>query len=471
MSSHDVEKASTTSGLPLSAGMAPLIESAEVERHPRTLDRRSLLICVLSMAIAALVTVFARFLVYLTGLITNIAFYGRFSGEFVSPAGNHLGAWVVLVPIAGSIIVGLMARYGAKAIRGHGIPEAMEQILTNESRIPVRMTFLKPLSAAISIGTGGPFGAEGPIIATGGALGSLLGQWIHVSAHERKVLLAAGAAGGMTAIFATPFAAVLLAIELLVFEFRPRSFVPVILAVLVAMAVRPWLFGTGQVFNAPVFLPVTREMLVGYAAEGIAIGAFSILITKAIYLTEDLFEKLPVHWMWWPAFGGLAVGMIGFIAPDTMGVGYDNINRILSGHYVGAALGMFCLLKFLSWAIALGSGTSGGMLAPLLTIGGALGVLVGQALAMFGLPVDLTMAGLVGMAACFAGASRALFASILFALEITGQANALLPLITGCVMAFLVSAFGMRTTIMTEKLSRRGTHVPAEYVPASASVR
>lgn len=471
MSSHDVEKASTTSGLPLSAGLAPLLENAEVERHPRALDRRSLFICALCMSVAAVVTIVARLLVFLIGFITNLAFYGRLSGALVSPAGNHLGTWVVLVPVVGSVIVGLMARYGAKAIRGHGIPEAMEQILTNESRIPVRMTFLKPLSAAISIGTGGPFGAEGPIIATGGALGSLFGQWIHVSAHERKVLLAAGAAGGMTAIFATPFAAVLLAIELLLFEFRPRSFVPVILAVLVAMAVRPWIFGVAPIFNVPVFPAATREMLVTYAMEGIALGTFAVAISKAIYLIEDLFEKLPIHWMWWPAIGGLVVGVVGLISPDTMGVGYDNIDRILSGDFLGAALGIFCLLKFISWAIALGSGTSGGTLAPIFTIGGALGVLSGQGLGLLGLAVDLRMAALVGMAACFAGASRALFASIVFALEITGQFNTLLPLITGCVMAFLISAFGMKTTIMTEKLSRRGTHVPAEYVPASGPGR
>jgi chloride channel protein, CIC family len=469
MSSHDVERASTTSGLPLSVGLAPLIENAEVERHPRALDKRSLLVCALCMGIAAVVTVIARLLVYLIGLITNIAFYGQLSGEMVSPAGHHLGTWVILVPIVGSGIVGLMARYGAKAIRGHGIPEAMEQILTNESRIPVRMTFLKPLSAAISIGTGGPFGAEGPIIATGGALGSLFGQHIEVTAHERKVLLAAGAAGGMTAIFATPFAAILLSIELLVFEFRPRSFVPIFLSVLTAMAIRPWLFGTEPVFSTPIMQPASLDMLLSYAIEGLLLGAFSVAITKAVYQIEDLFERLPIHWMWWPAIGGVVVGLVGFVSPDTMGVGYENIERILSGHFLGPALGVFCLLKFISWAVALGSGTSGGTLAPLFTIGGALGVLVGQVLEILGLAIDFRMAALVGMAACFAGASRALFASIVFAVEITGQFNTLLPLMAGCVMAFLISAFGMRTTIMTEKLSRRGTHVPADYVPATAS--
>ena len=465
MSEHDVEKASTTPGLPLSVGLGPLIEKASVERHPRALDGRSLVICALCMGLAAVVALVARLLVYLIGLITNIAFYGHVAFDLASPALNRLGWLVIAVPVVGSIIVGLMARYGAKAIRGHGIPEAMEQILTNDSRIPVRMTFLKPLSAAVSIGTGGPFGAEGPIIATGGALGSWLGQRIHVSANERKVLLAAGAAAGMTAIFATPFAAVLLAIELLVFEFRPRSFVPIIVAALTAMWLRPWLFGVAPVFNVPVMAPASREALLAYAAEGLAIGVLSVAITRAVYFIEDLFERLPVHWMWWPAIGGLVVGVIGFAAPQTLGVGYDNIDSILSGKFVGTALAVFCALKFISWSVALGSGTSGGTLAPLFTIGGALGVLIGQALRALDLSLDLSMAALVGMAACFAGASRALFASILFAMEITGQFSTLLPLITGCVAAFLISAIVMRTTIMTEKLARRGTHVPAEYVP------
>ncbi len=465
MSEHDVEKASTTPGLPLSVGLGPLIEKASVERHPRALDGRSLVICALCMGLAAVVALVARLLVYLIGLITNIAFYGRVAFDLASPTHNRLGWLVIAVPVVGSIVVGLMARYGAKAIRGHGIPEAMEQILTNDSRIPVRMTFLKPLSAAISIGTGGPFGAEGPIIATGGALGSWLGQRIHVSANERKVLLAAGAAAGMTAIFATPFAAVLLAIELLVFEFRPRSFVPIIVAALAAMWLRPWLFGVAPVFNVPIMGSASREALLAYAAEGLAIGVLSVAITRAVYFIEDLFERLPVHWMWWPSIGGLVVGVIGFAAPQTLGVGYDNIDSILSGNFVGTALAVFCALKFVSWSVALGSGTSGGTLAPLFTIGGAFGVLIGQVLQALDLSLDLSMAALVGMAACFAGATRALFASILFAMEITGQFSTLLPLITGCVAAFLISAIVMRTTIMTEKLARRGTHVPAEYVP------
>lgn len=466
MSSHEIEKSSTTPGLPLSLSFGALIEGAHIERHHRALDRRSLLICLLCMGLAILVAPIARALVVLIDIITNLGFYGRLSTDPATPANSPLHYGVVIVPVIGSLIVGLLARYGSKAIRGHGIPEAMEKVLTNESRIPLRMTFLKPLSAAVAIGTGGPFGAEGPIIATGGALGSLLGQLIHVTAQERKVLLAAGAAAGMTAIFGTPFSAILLAIELLVFEFRPRSFIPIALATLTAIGIRPWLFGNAQMIQVPLLSSASGSELLGYALEGLAMGVLSVGIARSTYLIEDLFEKLPLHWMWWPAFGGLAVGLIGLVSPHTMGVGYDNIERIVNGQLLGSALLLFCVFKFLSWSIALGSGTSGGTLAPIFTIGGGLGVLMAQALAWVDIPLDLRMAGLVGMAACFAGASRALFASVLFVLEITHQFATLQPLMAGCATAYVVSALLMRNTIMTEKLARRGTHVPSDYVAA-----
>lgn len=468
MNRHPVEEASTTPGLPISVGMAEVLEEAGVERHAKTLDRRAMTIVLLSVGTAVVVAAVARMLVYLIGLITNLAFYGRISAEMTTPWDNQLGLWVILVPVAGSLIVGVMARYGSKAIRGHGIPEAMEQVLTNESRIPRRMTFLKPLSAAIAIGTGGPFGAEGPIIATGGALGSWLGQVVHVSALERKTLLAAGAASGMTAIFGTPFAAILLAIELLVFEFRPRSFIPVTAAALTAIALRPLLFGAAPLFHVGILAPATDSALLAYAAEGGLMGLVAVGMSRSIYLIEDLFEKLPLHWMWWPAIGGLVVGIIGFVLPRTLGVGYENIEQLLNGQFVGSALAVFCVLKFLSWSIALGSGTSGGTLAPIFTIGGGLGVLTGEAIQSL-IPhagVDLRMAGLIGMAASFAGASRALFTSVVFAMEITGQFDCLLPLLAGCSSAFVVSALTMRNTIMTEKLVRRGHHVPTEYVAA-----
>ncbi|HVZ31604.1 MAG TPA: chloride channel protein, partial [Polyangiaceae bacterium] len=372
---------------------------------------------------------------------------------------------VVLVPIAGGLIVGLMARYGSKAIRGHGIPEAMEQVLTNESRIPPRITFLKPLSSAIAIGTGGPFGAEGPIIATGGALGSLVGQIINTSSMERKTLLAAGAAAGMAATFGSPVSAVLLAVELLLFEYRPRSLIPVALAAAAATAVRMAAVGAAPAFAMPDLVQPGGAALALYTLIGALMGLASVAVTRAVYTVEDSFERLPLHWMWWPAIGGLAVGVVGYFAPRTMGVGYDNIERILAGSTAGPALLGFCVLKFVSWAVSLGSGTSGGTLAPLFTLGGGLGAVLGGLLASSApaLGIDPRIAALVGMAAMFAGASRALLASVVFAFETTRQPIGLLPLLGGGSAAFLVSCLLMRNSIMTEKIVRRGVRALGEY--------
>src|ERR1035437_7167996 len=175
-------------------------------------------------------------LLKLIGLFTNLFFFGRWSATLVSPAGNHLGLWEILVPVGGALIIGVMARYGSERIRGHGIPEAIEAILINGSKVEPKVSILKPLSSAISIGSGGPFGAEGPIIMTGGAFGSMIAQLFKLSSTERKTLLVAGAAGGMSATFAAPVAAVLLAVELLLFEWKPRSFIPVALASVMAGA-------------------------------------------------------------------------------------------------------------------------------------------------------------------------------------------------------------------------------------------
>jgi H+/Cl- antiporter ClcA len=373
--------------------------------------------------------------------------------------------WVVAIPVVGGVVAGVMARWGSKGIRGHGIPEAMEQILLNESRIPPRITWLKPISSAIVIGTGGPFGAEGPIIATGGALGSLLGQLIHVTADERKVLLAAGAAGGMAAVFAAPVSAVLLAIELLLFERRARSLIPVALAAVTATSIRFALEGSGAIFAmGPIAAPGLAAMGV-YVLLGALLGVIGVGITKATYGIEDLFEKLPIHWMWWPALGGIVVGVIGFVMPRTLGVGYDNIAAILNGRFSLELLVGLCLLKFLSWSIALGSGTSGGTLAPIFTIGGALGGVVGLELSR-GAPwlhLDPRVAALVGMAALFAGASRAFLTSVVFAFETTQQPHGILPLLGACAAAYLVSGLLMRNTIMTEKIVRRGLRVPVDY--------
>jgi CIC family chloride channel protein len=465
LNENEVERGATTEGIPVAPSLGPTFENTRVPVERSLIDRRVLIVCAWSVALALVTGFVAQGLVAVIALVTNICYYGRFSTEFVSPAHNHLGWIVLVVPAIGGVIVGIMARYGSKAIRGHGIPEAMEQVLLNESRIPARVTFLKPLSAAISIGTGGPFGAEGPIIATGGALGSLVGQLTKMNASERKSLLAAGAAAGMAATFGSPVSAVLLAIELLLFEFRPRSIVPVALASATATAVRMLYVGTEPIFAMPLLARPSGEALALYALIGAIVGWLAVYVTRAVYWVEDLFEKLPIHWMWWPALGGLAVGAVGIYAPRTLGVGYDNIEGMVSGKLFGTAVAILCISKFVSWCISLGSGTSGGTLAPLFTIGGAAGVVLGELAALqfphFG--IDPRICALVGMAAMFAGASRALLASVVFAFETTLQPMGLLPLLAGCTAGYLVSAMLMRNTIMTEKLARRGVRVPAEY--------
>jgi CIC family chloride channel protein len=428
-------------------------------------DTRLLYITGLALIIGVASGFVSQIVTAMIGFVTNISFFQTVSTDMRTPAGNNLGLWVIAVPVVGGVIVGIMAKYGSKAIRGHGIPETMEQVLLNQSRIPPRITILKPLSAAISIGTGGPFGAEGPIIATGGALGSLLGQMLHTTADERKTLLAAGAAAGMSAIFGAPVSAVLLAIELLLFEFRSRSFIPVAIASVAATAVRAAFEGLTPVFAMPGLPTPTEWSMVSYVLIGAFIGAVSVGVTKLVYWIEDSFEKLPIHWMWWPAVGGIAVGVIGYIMPRTMAVGYDNIAGFLNGQFVWQSLLMLSLLKFVSWSIALGSGTSGGTLAPLFTIGGALGAAIGVGIQWLfpSIGLDPRMAGLIGMAAMFAGASRALLASVVFAFETTLQPSGLLPLLGGCSAAFLLSSMLMKHTIMTEKIARRGLHVPSDY--------
>jgi H+/Cl- antiporter ClcA/predicted transcriptional regulator len=458
----------TQKKIPISVALDPTLEAEDIKPVSVSNKNRLLLIAALAVLIAAVISFIAKGLVYLINLFTHISFYGNFSFASVSPADNYLGIWVIVIPVIGGLIVGLMALYGSKAIRGHGIPEAMEQILTNQSKIKPTITYLKPISSAISIGTGGPFGAEGPIIATGGALGSTIGQLLKITAHERKILLTAGAAAGMSAIFGSPIAAIFLAIELLLFEFSPRSIIPVSLACITGAAGHYFLFGQSPVFGTGHAIATPSNIAIAcYSAIGIIIGLLSVLVTKIVYFIEDGFEKLPIHWMWWPAIGGLAVGIIGYFAPRTLGVGYNNITEVLTGNLPMQIVLSLCIFKFLSWAVALGSGTSGGTLAPLLTIGGAAGALLGQ-LAMNLFPsagITIPLAALVGMSAMFAGASRAFVTSIIFALETTGQSNALLPLLATCSASYIISFFLMENTIMTEKISRKGVKAPTSYEP------
>lgn len=462
---HAVEAASTTAGLPVAPSLGPALNQVLVPAERSAIDYRVVVLCGICIALGVVAAFVAKALFLLIALITNLSFFHRVSVANVMPADARLGLGVIGVPLIGGLIVGLMARYGSKAIRGHGIPEAMEQVLTNQSRIPARLTFLKPLSAAIAIGTGGPFGAEGPIIATGGAIGSLIGQVIHTSASERKTLLAAGAAAGMAATFGSPVSAVLLAVELLLFEYRPRSLVPVALAVSTAAAVRIPFEGAGPMFPMPDLAQPHGLAMAGYVLIGAIIGLLAVVVTKAVYWIEDGFEHLPVHWMWWPVIGAIAVGVCGYFEPRTLGVGYLNITDTLGAQFAIRFVIWLAVMKFISWSIALASGTSGGTLAPLFTIGGGCGFALGVGLnhLLPALGIDPRVAALVGMAAIFAGASRALLASTVFAFETTRQPLGLLPLLGGCSAAYLIASLLMRTTIMTEKIVRRGVRVPEEY--------
>ena len=455
-------------GIPISLSLSPALHNENNDSKKKYNKQRTFRLSLLAVLVAACISFIAKFLIYLIDVITGIAFYGSLSVTETTPMYNNLGVFVIVVPVVGGLIVGLMALYGSKAIRGHGIPEAMEQILTNESKIKPSITYLKPLSSAITIGTGGPFGAEGPIIATGGALGSTLGQLIRITPNERKILLAAGATAGMAAIFASPVAAILLAIELLLFEFSARSFIPVALACITGAAGHHFLFGNEVVFPVANPIPVASNYAVFfYSVMGIAIGLLAVGVTKVVYWLEDMFEKLPIHWAWWPAIGGIAVGVVGYFSPRTLGVGYFNITDLLSGTLALNVVVSLCVLKFISWSISLSSGTSGGTLAPLMTIGGAAGALLGS-VGMYWFPdvgINIPLAVLVGMSALFAGASRAFLTSIVFALETTGQSNALLPLLATCTTSYFISFFLMENTIMTERIARRGVVTPDSYEP------
>lgn len=425
-----------------------------------TTDTRVILISLLAICIGVISAFVALILLRLIGFFTNLFFFQRFGTALVSPAGNHLGIFEIFVPIIGGLIIGIIARYGSERIRGHGIPEAIEAILINGSKIEPKVAFWKPISSALSIGTGGPFGAEGPIIMTGGAFGSLIAQFFHLSSTERKTLLVAGAAGGMSATFASPVAAVLLAVELLLFEWKPRSLIPVALASATAAAVRRYIIGVGPLFPVPphpVFIGPAG--LLGCVLVGLLAGALSALLTLAVYASEDAFRLLPIHWMWWPAIGGLVVGIGGLIFPQALGVGYDTIAALLQGKGTVELILGILLVKSIIWSVSLGSGTSGGVLAPLLMMGGALGGLEATFLPNEG----LGFWPLISMAAILGGTMRSPFTGIIFALELTHDVNVLLPLLIAGVIAHGFTVITMRRSILTEKVSRRGYHLTREY--------
>ncbi|MGN6816559.1 MAG: chloride channel protein [Solirubrobacterales bacterium] len=432
-------------------------------RHLADFDvsRRLLTITVLALPIGALGAGLAWALLRLIGLITNLVFYDRFGTALVAPGeGHHAPLLILLAPVCGGLVIGLVARFGSEKVRGHGIPEAIESILTAGSRVQPRVAILKPLSSAIAIGTGGPFGAEGPIIMTGGACGSIFAQLLHLTADERKTLLVCGAAAGMAATFNAPLASVLLAVELLLFEWRPRSFVPVVATVAVATALRVPLLGSGPVFPAPpgpLHLDATAYGLC--LAAGALAGGLALVATSLVYLSEDAFSQLPFHWMWWPALGGLVVGLGGLVVPQALGVGYNVIEAELNGSIALDLIVGILIVKTLIWSLSLGSGTSGGVLAPMLMIGGALGGLEATVFPH----VAAGFWPLVGIAGVLGGLMRSPLTGVLFAVELTHRYEALLPLLIGATAAYAVSVLVLRRSVLTEKVARRGVHINREY--------
>ncbi|HEX3302689.1 MAG TPA: chloride channel protein [Thermomicrobiales bacterium] len=425
-----------------------------------TATRRIVMLSAIAIVLGGVSAFLALILLRMIAFVTNLFFFGRLSTATVSPADNNLGAFVILVPVIGALIIGMMARFGSERIRGHGIPEAIEAILIGGSRIQPRVAVLKPLSSGISIGSGGPFGAEGPIIMTGGAFGSLVAQFFNLTSAERKTLLVAGAAAGMSATFASPVAAVLLAVELLLFEWKPRSLVPVALASATAMILRRYLLGLGPLFPTPI-----HEAYIGpwglalCVVAGLLAGGLSALLTAMVYAAEDAFHRLPIHWMWWPAIGGLVVGVGGLIFPEALGVGYDVIETLIRGDATTTLILGVLLVKSTIWAVSLGSGTSGGVLAPLLMRGGALGGLEAMVFPDHGpgfWPI-------IGMAAILGGTMRAPLTGIVFTLELTHDINLLLPLLCATAVAHGCTVLIMRRSILTEKIDRRGFHVSREY--------
>lgn len=428
------------------------------DKRDYTADRRLPYLCAIALPIGVLSSAAAWLLQKLIALFTNLFYFQRLSLDNSSPATHTLGWIAALLPVAGGLIVGLMARYGSDKIRGHGIPEAIEAILFGKSRMSPRVALLKPLSSGIVIGSGGPFGAEGPIIMTGGSLGSLLAQRLHMTAAERKTLLVAGACAGMTAIFGTPLAAILLAVELLLFELKPRSLLPVALACAVAGFLRPWLMEAGPLFALQVAAPAPLTLLSCLLA-GLASGVLAAVMTLALYRIEDGFHRLPLHWMWWPALGGIAVGIGGLWQPRALGVGYDVIGDLLHQHMLLSAALALLAVKAVIWLLALGSGTSGGVLAPLLMVGAGLGLVLSPWLpgGSTGLWPLVCMAGVLG------SVLGAPLTAIVFAWGLTHADQALLPLITTTAVAHGVNVLLMKRSIMTEKIARRGLHVHREY--------
>lgn len=424
-----------------------------------TNGRRLAILTGLAAVIGALGGFIAWILLRLIGLITHLAYDGRVGWSLIAPNPHHWGWLSVAVPVVGGLIVGLLAKYGTDKIRGHGIPEAIQAILENDSKMEPRVALIKPIASAITIGTGGPFGAEGPIIMTGGAVGSLIAQFFTLSSLERRTLLVAGAAAGMSATFGSPVSAVLLAVELLLFEWRPRSLVPVVVASAAAEAIRMWLIGTHPIFLTAPTPHLPGIALIWAALIGIAAGIVSGLLTKFVYFIEDAYRKLPIHWVWWPAIGGFFIGAGGLVDPRALGVGYPTIRLLDAGHILWMAAVLLLVVKAIIWVVSLSSGTSGGVLAPLLLLGAALGTIMAPLFPNHLVGVWAT----IGMAAMLGGTMRAPFTATIFTMETTHNWELLLPVLVASIAGMVVTVLWIPRSILTEKVARRGVHVAREY--------
>ncbi|HEV2467725.1 MAG TPA: chloride channel protein [Candidatus Sulfotelmatobacter sp.] len=425
---------------------------------------RLLVISLLGIGVGALGGFVAEALLRAINFLTDLFFFGQWSSAYLPPNTAPHHWWHLFLPAAGGLGVGLLVQYFSPEIKGDGIPEAMAVVLTKGSVVKPRVSFFKPLSAAITVGTGGPFGAEGPIIQTGAALGSIIGQMIPSSPAERRILLACGAAAGLAAVFKTPFAGVMMAIELLVFEFRARSFIPIALASATGTMVAMGFRGGLPVFPLQTNYHFHAAELPFFVLLGVLCAGLAWLMTRALYICEEFFEEMKVWFPLIPALGGLFVGILGLFYPEVLGTGYAVIANILAvpqplHHLVGIGVA-----KLASFAVALGSGASGGTFAPALMIGGSLGAAFGSLVHMV-LPNSSAIGiyGMVATAALFGSIYRATPSAILFMLEVTGAYNAFLPVFLVAVVADLAVHYFMRTTINTERLVRRGTLVPDAY--------
>jgi H+/Cl- antiporter ClcA/CBS domain-containing protein len=425
-----------------------------------SVDTRIISVSVLAAVLGAVSSVLAWALLELIALATNLFYYHRFQFNEVEPSRHHLGWWAAFMPVIGGLMVGLIARYGTTKVRGHGMPEAVEVIVFNGGRVQPRVAVLKPIATAISIGSGGPFGAEGPVIMTGGAVGSVLGQLLPVTDAERTVLMVAGASAGMAAAFSCPMSATLLAVELLLFEWRPRSLVPVAIACVTAGAVRRLLLGSGPIFPMqPTTVAMHHAAMLGALAVGLIAALVCTALSKGIHYAESWFESLPIHWMWWPAMGGVIVGLGGLVFPQSLGVGYDVIREILNGDVGWKLLAGVLIIKSTIWIVALGSETAGGILAPLLMIGGAMGLAIGHVLT----PISPGAWAVVGMTAILASALGAPLTAAMLAVELTHNGGLMLPVLLACVTAYAISALIQPRSMLTDGLSRKGLHLSREY--------